>query len=364
MNMHTQEPKAIDPTITPTIDTQHYLPSSGIADTLKAFAGDFAEEVAEIYPFPHVGFSTLPMERIHLLGLCLSLKKMDHLGRHQMMNARWSVVSKEILGYKAFGLKNILTKLPTTMVSQHHYIALASVLKNAKTQKLLWQSNTITTELIDILYELPVELHTKHVMKHVTQPSEAKLIAQIAKHSNVKSMANRLKNKSSRCDFYTELMDQLCRSLGKFPTAPAINDYRITAIEDADQLCKFADQMKNCLRASVAEGIDGKLAFYRFSNNCDVAIAVEPRIGGEYVIVEIQAYSNDPLPDSIRQRIVDIFAQHGIKDCSDEYLHWIDQIGHKLRNLGRYTGDEASSITETSDAAIQQIRQHREQVPV
>ncbi|MDG1416662.1 MAG: hypothetical protein P8P99_02540 [Maricaulis sp.] len=352
MNMLVKNPMATDHTVSSAL---HYPPSSGIADTLKAVVGDFAEDVATHFPYPHTELFTQPFSRIQLLGVRLALKKKCQFSYRDTINVRWNVATKQIFDHKVFGLKNILSKLPKTMLTKNQYLALVRVLESPKTQKFLWQTPEIPSSMIEALDALQPALHTAHILKHVSTREEAVLLARIARNNNTKALANRLKNKPSRHQFYSELSDFFFSNLGRFQQGPEIDDPRITPIQNAEQLVAFANHMKNCLRNYVSEGLDGERSYYKFSGTVDVAISIERRIDGRFIINEMESVSNNPFPDEVREQVVEIFAKHGIEDCSQRYMHWIDKISGTLCQLGSFSTDDASGISKAATFALCKI---------
>src|SRR5687767_14704938 len=88
---------------------------------LTLIAGEFAPEIAKVWPEPHSGFLTAPAARRHLACITLVLGRDVARLANVLTDARTRDVIRVALGHKSTGLERALARLGETAWSAGAY---------------------------------------------------------------------------------------------------------------------------------------------------------------------------------------------------------------------------------------------------
>lgn len=285
-----------------------------ISGALQALAGECADDLAQLFPFPHQMFFRLSPARMHLLGLALAGTPLDLIRVERLTARKWADAARMVADPPPVGLEGVLGAIDLPMWSRPQYWALWAMAQCPKARKVLLHAENLTPNLVAILAQLPPGLRAAKIVAHVRRPMEAKLLAALcATDGDAERLMAMAKNCNSRSDFYGHLADSALGS-DEFPAAPLIDHADIQPIANVVELRRAAIAFGNCLRDLVDGAVNGLSAYYVYRGPEPAVIAIAPRFGGRHVIEQISGLNNDLVSGATKQIIRAAFAAHGVAD--------------------------------------------------
>lgn len=310
----------------------HFNHSNRISGALQALASSCADDLAELFPFPHHGFFELAPARMHLLGLALVSSRLDHIDLDRLEAMKWAEAAALLAEPAPTGIERILSRMPLPMWSPEQYRELLELLRCGKAKLMLQHAKRVEPPLVAIAAQLGPALRTVRVTQHIRHPREAEVLSRVLKSDlEAEQFLRALSSNECRDGFYRKLMD-IVRRRQSFPTPPKIDDDLIVPITDLAELNRVAIEFSNCLRAFAQEVIDGCVGLYVWRGEEPAVISVRPRLYG-MVVEDIRGVGNSAISVNTDARIRALFASHGV--VRPQAAAWNEQAEECLSSLRR-----------------------------
>lgn len=304
--------------------------SNRISGALIALAASCADDVAELFPFPHHGFFELSPARMHLLGLVLVSSRLDQIDLARLTAVKWADAAALLADPAPTGIEGILSRMPLPLWSPDHYRELLDLLQCRKAKQTLQHAERIESSLVGILVRLTPALRTVRVTQHVRHAREAEVLSRVLKtDTDGEQFLRTLAANECRVTFYRKLVEDFRRRQG-FPTLPGIDHELVQPISDLAELRNVAIEFNNCLRVFAEEIINGSVGFYVWRGEEPAVISVRPRMYG-MIVDDIRGVGNSPISADASVRVRAVFAAHGIGRPQAEA--WNEQAEECLSSL-------------------------------
>jgi len=322
----------------------HSKHSNRVSGALRALALACAEDVAELFPFPHHGFFELSPARMHLLGLTLVSSRLDHIDLDRLIAVKWADAAALLGEPVPTGIEGILSRMPLPMWTADQYRDLLELFGCRKAKQTLQHAQGIDPSLVAILVRLTPTLRTVRVTQHIRHHREAEVISRVLKtEAEADAFLETLAANECRENFYRKLIEDFRRRQG-FPTLPRVDHELVQPVSDLAQLRNVAIEFNNCLRVFAEEIIAGAVGFYVWRGEEPAVISVRPRMSG-LIIDEVRGAANLRVSGATDARIRAVFAAHGIgRPQAEAWNERAEECLSSLRCLGGGGQDEIEAV--------------------
>jgi len=226
----------------------HTIQAQRISGALQALASSCADDVVELFPFPHHGFFDLSPARMHLLGLTLVSRRIDQIDLDRLWAVKWNDAAALLAEPVPTGIEGILSRMLLPLWSPDQYRELLELLQCRKAKLTLQHAERIESSLVGILVRLTPALRTVRVTQHIRHAREAEVLSRVVQSdAQAEQFLQTLSSNESRDGFYRKLIETFRRRQG-FPTLPKIDHELVVPISDLADLNRVAIEFANCLR--------------------------------------------------------------------------------------------------------------------
>lgn len=314
--------------------------SNRISGALQALASACADDVAELFPFPHHGFFDLSPARMHLLGLTLVSSRLDHIDIDRLTAVKFADAAVLLAEPTPTGIEGILSRMPLPMWTLEQYRDLLELFDCRKAKQTLQHAERIDPSLVGILVRLTPALRTVRVTQHIRHVREAEVLSRVLKtDAEADAFLRTLAANECRENFYRKLIEDFRRRQG-FPMLPQIDHELVQPVSDLAELGSVAIEFSNCLRVFAEEIISGGVGFYVWRGEESAVISVRPRMYG-LIVDEVRGAANLRISGATDARIRAVFAAHGIgRPQAEAWNERAEECLSSLRCLGGDGQDE------------------------
>lgn len=318
--------------------------SNRISGALQALASTCADDVAEIFPFPHHCFFDLSPARMHLLGLALVSSRLDHIDLDRLAAVKWNDAAALLAEPAPTGIEGILSSMPLPLWSPDQYRELLELLQCRKGKQMLQHAKRVEPTLVAIAGRLVPALRTVRVTQHIRHPREAEVLSRVLKSDlEAEQFLRALSSSESRDGFYRKLMEAFRRRQG-FPRLPKIDHELVVPIADLADLNRVAIEFANCLRVFANEIVSGCVGLYVWRGEELAVISVRPRMYG-MVVDDIRGVGNSVISAGTDARIRALFASHGVvRPQAEAWNEQAEECLSALRCLDVGGADEIEGV--------------------
>lgn len=282
---------------------------------LTYLAGEYATEVAAIWPAPHEGFLKLPAARRHLVAMLIDQQLPisglvgDRIAERVTFD-RDSIVADPVLPNGSSGLMKVLSRAGEVLWSKADYAALLRLVQKSGMTKLLRHRQSFDTSFVQTASALPDAMLRPQILEAVPHLSAAQDVAEAVEvllHSEGEMAIAALAGRLVRIKDPVVMMDRLGEAL--FPDAfapyappPELTDPFVRII-GRKQLKEVALAFKNCLRDYDADLASGRTAVYVFRAQPAAVFALDRDARG-WALQEAVLAGNKPLPKPLLHDLV------------------------------------------------------------
>lgn len=322
-----------------------------ISDMLALIAGPFANELAEIDPFPHPYLMCLPKGRLHLLAFLIA-NGTEPIQANSVITAAREWPGKKIPGLPS---KNLSQRMSLPLWDSDSYQALAACLKIEAGKRFVSQGKIVTPERSKLFKALPEMLRTAAFARTMHVPEEAELLScafqlldatglmDEVSYRNIVKSPNRGTVFAQLC----EIIDKrYSNGLGTERCGPALQialNPQYKQIRSNRELVAVGEQFRNCLGDYQEELLDGEIAFLMREGTPNVVIAIKPRISGAHAFWQMEAPRGQKVSEKLRIEIFDELLGMSIIN-NDEWNSSVAAAKRALSALGDQTGDQLEII--------------------
>lgn len=311
-----------------------------ISDSLEAVAGDLAPIFAEIDPFPHHQILGKPRSYPHLIALAYLKTKSIDLAKQVLDQIKFSAGVEICFGNHIIGLEGILKKCPAQLFDADSYEKFLKIIHDENALKVLRHSQSVTTDLIGTLFNLPAEFRVQGIISKLCHP-DASLVVELAANTECSVLAKKQRQQLAKSlaetrsseSFWNGVMDAIFAKIGPLPEIPTINHPNFYTVTTVPQVLKTADKFANCIRSYVPEIMRGELGLYIFCRDEELAlVGVAPRFG-KHVVQEIKGISNREITPDLKHEIMHILKVNGFKLMIQDRATDVDDLKRGFTRL-------------------------------
>lgn len=284
---------------------------------------------------PHV--FELDRQRMHVIALALAHIDGDPAPALAPVLFRASVrdVLRRVLGQSPHGIKRLIRRLPSSVLSPQGYRRLIELLDNSQCGKLLHHLDQveITNSIVRVLYDLPVELRPvlTGVMQFI-EPIETlehlpQALRWLAERGAAASWDDLIADLAGQTQ-PAQLVARLTKLVAELPlphTLPPARIGKARRIDRAVDICALAKAFKNCLAGYTRQIDAGACAIYLWQDAIAPAACLVTRQGRlGWCLSEALGPGNAKLGATQLQQITAAFADatipHQLAICALECI--------------------------------------------
>ncbi len=300
-------------------------PGNAQVTPLMAFlAGQFAEQMARIWPAPHEGFFMLPAARRHAAGVIVSGAAVqgDHEPgrlRNRLLHARDSEIAREIAGDKASGLLRLLGKMGEQLWSPGDYRQLIDLFRDEQANLALRHMQAVTPQSFAPIQILPSVLRQAKILMHVHNTQAAQDLAlafQLSVRLKGQAQMSRIAARWARAETRERLFDMartdLCPDAFTANIPVPVLPAPFVAVRARRALEAVALEFENCLRSFREDIARGRLAVFAWRGETPATLALSRDLDG-WRLAEAEAAKNEELDEAVLRQIVPALHAVGVR---------------------------------------------------
>lgn len=283
---------------------------------LTLIAGEFAPEIAKVWPEPHSGFLAAPSARRHLACITLALGRDVVRLADVLSDARTRDVIRVALGRKEPGLERALTRLGETAWSADAYRRLMDLLADPKAGKILRHAEAIPVAAIERLGRLPAPMGRALAVSLAITDDAARAVGEgfdaiafrdgpdVAAAAAARWAAAETEEAlfaAVKVDLYPEL-----------PALPFAGTPRLKPLATKAAMREAARRFGNCLADRVEHAAAGWSAYYEWTDEGGAIAEVTRDAIHGWRLSEAKAAHNEPLDKDARAALVGELTAMGV----------------------------------------------------
>lgn len=238
---------------------------------LKLVAGDFAPDVARLWPDPHTAFLTAPSARRHLVCLALAVERDLAAVAETVLRGRLREAICIALDRSPPGLERALGRLGETAWTAEAYRRLVELLADPKAAKLLRHAEAIDAGAVARLGRLPGPLRRSLALAALITDDAAAAVAEAAAAIACRSGADAAEAAATRwagAETEAVLFEAVREDLYPEPPPPPFEGTpRLRPLTTKAAMRDAARRYDNCLTTRVAHAVGGFSAYYEWTGN-------------------------------------------------------------------------------------------------
>lgn len=250
---------------------------------LTLIAGEFAPEIAKVWPEPHSGFLAAPAAQRHLACITLVLGRDVARLAGVLTDARTRDVIRVALGHKSAGLERALARLGETAWSAGAYRRLMDLLADPRASKVLRHAAAIDAAAIERLGRLPAPMGRALALALLITDDGARAVGEAADAiafrdgpAAADAAAARWAEAETEEALFAAVKVDLYPEL---PPLPFAGTARLKPLATKAAMREAARRFGNCLADRVEHAAAGWSAYYEWTG--------DEEAGGEGAIAEV-----------------------------------------------------------------------------
>ena len=281
---------------------------------LKLVAGEFAPDVAKLWPDPHTAFLTAPAARRHLVCLAFALDRDVTALRDRLLVGRLRQAIRLVAS--APGLERALGRLGETAWTASGYRKLLDLLAEPKAAKLLRHAEAIDPDAVGRLLRLPAGMGVAWRLAIALTDDAAAAITECRGVIAVRfgeavadAAATRWAEAESEAALFEAVREDL---LPEPPAPPHPGTARLKALATKAALRDAARRYANCLATRVAHAVGGFSAYYEWTEAPGAIVEVGRDAIFGWRLQEAKGPGNAVLDKDVREALADELALMGV----------------------------------------------------
>ncbi|MEM7662340.1 MAG: hypothetical protein AAF292_08810 [Pseudomonadota bacterium] len=291
---------------------------------LVHLAGEYAGEIASIWPAPHEGFFALPAARRHLVAMLIDqdLPINNLIGdriAERVTFDRDSIVADPVLPNGSAGLMKVLSRAGEVLWSKVDYAALLRLVQRDGMTKLLRHRQVFDTNFVQTASALPDPFLRPQILEAIPHRAAAEDVAEVVGillHHEGEAAVAELAERLVRTKDAVAMMDRLGEALFPDVFAPYVQppelDGQFVRIVGRKQLKEVAITFKNCLRDYDVDLASGRTAVFVFKAEPAAVLSLERDARG-WALQEALHAGNQPLSKSLLREMVAKLRAKGVR---------------------------------------------------
>lgn len=275
---------------------------------LKLVAGEFAPDVARLWPEPHSDFLTAPASRRHLVCLALALAREPAGLRSVLAGGRLRDATGVALGRKPPGLERALGRLGETAWSADAYRRLLDLLADPKAGKILRHAEAIDVAVVARLGLLPPAMSGALALAGLLTDDAACAVAEaagaIACRSGV-AVADAATVRWALAETEAGLFEAVREDLyPELPPPPFEGTDRLKPLATKAAMREAARRFSNCLATRVNHAVGGFAAYYEWTGAPGAIVEISRDAIFGWRLEEAKGPNNEVLDHESRAELV------------------------------------------------------------
>ncbi|MEO0883804.1 MAG: hypothetical protein AAFY34_13890 [Pseudomonadota bacterium] len=291
---------------------------------LVHLAGDYAPEIAAIWPAPHEGFLTLPAARRHLVAMLIdanlpfTVAVGDRIAERVTFD-RDCIVAEPIVPNGSLGLMKVLSRSGERLWDRKDYAGLKRLVCRDGMTKLLRHRQAFDKEFIQVASALPNPMLRSQILEavpHLAAAMDVSEAVEILLCHEGEEMVSALAERMARSKSPVAMMERLSDALVPDAFAPYMPPPDLPAsflrVVSRKQLKDTALTFKNCLRDYDVDLANGSTAVFVAHTDPKAVLSIERDARG-WMLNEACLAGNAPLPIDLLRRIAADLRGSGVR---------------------------------------------------
>ncbi|WP_296597143.1 hypothetical protein [Phenylobacterium sp.] len=271
---------------------------------LKLVAGQFAADVARIWPEPHTAFLTATSARRHLVCLALALARDVESLADAILRGRLRAAIERALGRAPAGLERALGRMGETAWAGEAYRRLLDLLSDARAAKLLRHAEAIDPAAVARLGRLPAPMQRALSLAVLITDDAATAVAEAAGAIACRSgaaAADAAVRRWAEAETETALFEAVREDLYPEPPPPPFEGTaKLRPLATKAAMREAARRYNNCLATRVTHAVGGFSAYYEWTGNPGAIVEIGRDAIFGWRLEEAKGPNNDPLDAETR----------------------------------------------------------------
>ena len=289
---------------------------TGPSALLKLVAGEFAPDVARLWPEPHTAYLTAPAARRHLVGLAFALGRDVAATGDGLLTGRLRGAIRMVAPSPPPGLERALGRLGETGWSGVAYLKLLELLADPKAAKLLRHAELIDEGAVGRLAIFPEAmgraLHLSVAMTDDGATAIAECCGAIASRSGAvvaEAAAVRWAEVGTEAALFEAVREDI---YPEPPPPPFATTGRLKPLATKADLRDAARRYGNCLAGRVNHAVSGWSAFYEWTAAPGAIAEISRDAIFGWRLEEAKGPNNDVLAKDVREALCAELAAMGV----------------------------------------------------
>jgi hypothetical protein len=276
---------------------------------LTHLAGEFAPQIAGLWPAPHAVFLTSDSARRHLICLRLAHDSGAGIGQaaEHLLHAPLKRAIAVALADPPAGLKRALEHMGVVAWPRAAYLALLELLAHPQAAKVLRHAENLTVQRTEALTALPRPMLDAGGGRLGLDLERAQLAREIYDALVLRDGEPAAADAARRWGRAPALKDALGLMqqdmVPSLPPAPFVGTARLRPLRSEAEMRDAALRYRNCLRDCVASAATGESAFYEWMGEPKAVVEItrDPLFG--WRLCQVRLADNAAVPDAARQAV-------------------------------------------------------------
>lgn len=283
---------------------------------LTLVAGEFALQVARLWPSPHTEFVTATASRRHLVCLAFTLGRDVAALREVLLDGRLKAAVAAVVGERTPGLLRAIERLGDVAWPAEAYRRLLALLADPKAAKALRHVEVIDLDFVQRLGALPapmadaVQLALALDAEQVGLVHEAHEVLRFrlgeADAAEVVSSWSRFETPKA---LFAAVRADLCPEP---PPPPHEGTARLKPLASKAALRDAARRYRNCLVDQIPYAASGWSAYYEWTGHPGAVVEITRDHIFGWRLEQARLAGNEPTPEAIRDEIASELALMGV----------------------------------------------------
>lgn len=289
---------------------------------LSFLAGEFADEIAALWPAPHEAFFALPTARRHATALLLLQGRetpLDPALARRVAHDKDGVLARHIAGEAAPGFMKALAKAGERLWKADGYATLLELFHEPLANQALRHMEMIRLSALAPLMALPAPLRAARTIAATPCSHAARdlaiafdLATRMKGELGRKRFVERASRAKDRAGLFAMAVEELTPDEFRAPLPPPELAFPFSRVRSMDELVKTALEFRNCLRDFSADIANGRMAVYVWRGLPYAAVALTWDAAG-WRLAEAEAADNEPLEVEPLKAIVEEVCKAGVR---------------------------------------------------
>jgi len=283
---------------------------------LALIAGEFALQVARLWPAPHVEFVAAPAARRHLVCLGFVLGRDVAALREVLIQGRLKAAVAAVAGERAPGLLRAIERLGEVAWPAEAYRKLLALLAQPRAAKALRHAETIELELVQRLGDLPGPMAGAVELALVLDREQVGLLREshdvlrwrVGEAAAAEVVAGWERFETPKA-LFAAVRDDLCPEPA---TPPHDGAPRLRPLTTKAAFRDAARRYRNCLVDQAPYAASGWSAYYEWTGDPGAMIEISRDHIFGWRLEQARLAGNEPVPEALREQIVSELALMGV----------------------------------------------------